>query len=391
MRRKHAATCCIVALAVVLVGSIGRAQTPEVPAAPAAPASPVSPAVPAPAETPAFPYTGVVNADLVNVRCGPALYYYALTTVAKGTPVVVEREVRGWLGVRPMEGLFGLVRRGEVALAEDGTAATVSAARARVYASGPSADRQWCVMNMLETGKTVRLAGPADGDMLRVAPPEGSLVYIVRDLVTPTAGEPVPEEGPVGPIHEIDVQPLGADPQRQAFKETDAALKDELAKPISERNYAPFVAAFTDIAEATDKAFLKEAAAQRIAYIDGLRRQQNEYLNVVAIGERLDRRLSEIEAQRIAAATQLQRERAMQRPDFTATGVVAPLLSLEGVDYPIKHKLIDERGRPVVVLASESYDLDNYVGKAVGVRGTKTFQAEWRIYLVNVDDLEVLE
>ena len=86
-----------------------------------------------------------------------------------------------------------------------------------------------------------------------------------------------------------------------------------------------------------------------------------------------------------------ERQRAMQRPAFQATGVVEPIWSLEGEDYPIKHKLVDRQGRPVVILKSETYDLDQYVGKAVGVRGTKTYVPEWKIYLVDVDDLELLE
>jgi peptidoglycan hydrolase-like protein with peptidoglycan-binding domain len=86
-----------------------------------------------------------------------------------------------------------------------------------------------------------------------------------------------------------------------------------------------------------------------------------------------------------------EREAALQKPPFQATGVVAPIESLEGVDHPIKFKLVDQRGRPVVVLQSTLYDLNQYAGKAVGVRGTRTYLPAWQTYLITVDDLEILE
>ncbi len=65
--------------------------------------------------------------------------------------------------------------------------------------------------------------------------------------------------------------------------------------------------------------------------------------------------------------------------------------SLAEVDHPIKFKLVDQNNRPLVVLKSTAYDLTKYLGKIVGIRGTKTYLKEWQIHLVTVDDLEVIE
>ena len=62
-----------------------------------------------PAE-PTYPYTGKIGADLVNIRSGPGLYYYPLTTLGKGDEVVVESERNGWLALRPPDSVFGLMR-----------------------------------------------------------------------------------------------------------------------------------------------------------------------------------------------------------------------------------------------------------------------------------------
>jgi SH3-like domain-containing protein len=350
----------------------------------AAPAQTAEPAEPA-ATSPSPPYAGAVNADVVNVRSGPGLYYYPLLTVPRGTSVIVEGEKRSWLAIRPPEGVYGLVRKSDLEVSPDGTTATITAPDARVYASSASAKRRWCVMSTLEEGDTVVLVGPAEGEMLRIIPPEGACAYIAGQYVTPTGGAVTP------PVTDIEVTPPKPDSLMQDLKESDAALAEETKKPILERDYESVLARYADVAENTEKAFLKNAAGRRMAHVEALIEQREEYRSTVAISARLEERLTEIRAKRAEQTADAERRRAMQRPAFQATGVMDRIRSLEGVDYPIKHKLVDREGRPVVVLKSETYDLDQYVGKAVGVRGTKTYVPEWKMYLVDVDDLELLE
>lgn len=343
----------------------------------------------APAQTaaanPSPPYAGVVNADAVYVRCGPGLYYYPLLTVSRGTSVIVEGEKRGWLAIRPPEGVYGLVRKSDLEVSPDGATATITAPSARVYASSASAKRKWCVMATLEEGDTVVLVGPAEGEMLRIIPPEGACAYIAGQYVTPTGGAVTP------PGTDVEVTPPKPDSLTQDLKEADAALAEETKKPILERDYESVLARYADVAENTEKAFLKNAAGRRMAHVEALIEQREEYRSTVALATRLEERLTEIRAKRAEQTAEAERRRAMQRPAFQATGVVDHIRSLEGVDYPIKHKLVDRQGRPVVVLKSEIYNLGQYVGKAVGVRGTKTYVPEWKMYLVDVDDLELLE
>jgi SH3-like domain-containing protein len=349
-------------------------------------------APPAPAQTtataarPTPPYSGFINADLVNIRCGPGPYFYPLVQAAKNTPVVVESESRDWLALRPLTGACGLVAKNDVKIAADGATATLASPAARVYASGPAARRQWCVMPAPAEGATFQVLGPAEGDRLRVAPPEGARVYVLTQYVTPGASLASP-----GPIESANIEPPKLDPLAQAYKDAGAALAEEMKKPVDERDYAPALAQFADIADKAEKNWLKAAASRRAAEIQALVEQQNEFRATVAIGSRLDQRLTELDAQRTAAMTAAEREAALQKPPFLATGVVAPMESLEGVDHPIKFKLVDQRGRPVVVLQSTLYDLNQYAGKAVGVRGTRTYLPDWATYLVTVDDLEVLE
>jgi len=154
-------------------------------AAPAAVPTPPAPTPPAP-PTPTYPYTGYISADLVNVRCGPALYYYPLLMMGKNAPVTVEGEKDGWLALRPPEGIYGLVRKSDLTIGAAGATATVSAPSARVYASSATATRRWCVMATLKQDDTVQVLGPAEGEFVKIAPPESARVYVVDQYVAAT-------------------------------------------------------------------------------------------------------------------------------------------------------------------------------------------------------------
>jgi SH3-like domain-containing protein len=340
-----------------------------------------------PAAKPAFPYSGYVSAEAVRLRSGPGLYYYPLATVNSGMPVVIEGDAEGWLALRPTEGIWGLVKKSDVDVAPDGKKATVLAPSARIYAASQSASRSWCVMATLKQGDTVQVLGPAAAaDFVKIAPPEGSHMYVVAQYVT--AGT---SPSGVGVALAQLSEPPKVDPLVEDFKKADAALAEELKKPVGERDYKTLAGAFKEILDQAEKYYLKRAAQDRLALIQNLDAQQTAYLKVLAIGERLDKRLADIKAQETARTAEAEREKNLARPEFAASGMVQALESLQDADYPIKYKIVDPNNHPLVVLKSSTYDLSKYVGKVVGVRGQKTYLKDWRIYLVTVDDLEVLE
>jgi hypothetical protein len=362
-----------------------RPLEPLSPKGGAAPALPPEPATPGPK---VFPYTGLITGDTVYIRSGPGQYYYPLLTVNKNASVTVEGEANGWLALKPPKGVAGLMRKSDLTMGQGGTA-TVSATTARVYATGPTAKRQWCVMTTLKQGDTVKVLAPPEGDMVRIAPPAGTHVYVVDQYVA--AGGSASTDKEIA-IAKMEIEPPKADPFIEDFKKADVDLEVELAKPVTEQKFDEVTAKYKDIAEKADKTFVKQAAIKRLGYIAGLKEQQAEVMKVISLGEGLDRRLAEIKSQRVAQEAAADREKkAAARADFLATGLVAKMESLEDVDYPIKFKLVDQNNRPIVVLKSSTYDLGKYVGKVVGVRGTKTYLKDWRIYLVTVDDLETLE
>jgi hypothetical protein len=344
------------------------------------------------AAEPTYPFTGKIAADLVNIRCGPGLYYYPLTTLSKGDNVVVESERDGWLALRPSQDVFGLMRKSDLDIAAGGTSAVVTSPKARVYASSPTAKRQWCVASILEKGDRVAVLGPDEGDFLRVAPPKDVRVYIVDEYVTASAaGAGTPGTGVGTEVVSVEVEAPDVNPLIEAFHKADGSLKAEMVKEIGQRDFDAPAAEYQTILEKAEKDYIKTACKQRLAYIEAQREIQEDYLEVEGLSERLDERLAEIQTRRAQEKAQSDAEQAMGRAGFVAQGMVRKLEILQGVDYPIKYKLVDQNNEPLVVLKSSQYDLADYVGKVIGVRGTRQYLKDWRIYCVTVDDLEVLE
>jgi uncharacterized protein YgiM (DUF1202 family) len=384
------------------------APTKTAPALPAAPAAPVMPGIPSLTETPApgtpkvggtapaapvkegetavpksFPYQGFINADLVNVRCGAGLYYYPVAGLSKNAEVTVEGESGSWLAIKPVEGVFGLMNRTDLALTPGAKTATVSTASARVYCSSRAAKRHWDVMDTLKQGDTVPVLGE-EGDMIRVAPPAGARLYLVGQYVTAGSNPNLPPA-----LANLEIPKV--DPLIEEYRKADAAFSAEQNKEIGTWNFKDIAAEYQEIGDKADKAYIKKAVRERLALIADLEKRQVDFLKVRALGENLNRRLAELKAEEANKQATATAEQKAAKPEFVALGMVARMESLENVDYPIKFKLIDQQGRPLVVLKSTAFDLGKYVGKVVGIRGTKTYLKDWRIYLVTVDELEVQE
>jgi hypothetical protein len=357
------------------------------------PVAPPSLAAPAP------PTAGTVTADLVNVRCGPNLYYYPLATVSQGARVAIRGEpAKGWLAIDPPEGVYGLVRRSELALSEDGATASASVPSARVYAAGPRSDRQWCVMATLAEGDKVKVLGPGTGEMLRVGPPESARAYITSEFVKVEAGPPPPPpppevRGPVEPPPEVKVEvPVAAvDPLIQEEKDAEAAVAEELKKPVTERDYGPLLARFAEVAGKAEDPWLKRRANQYLEYLKVLVEHKKGYLDAMEVDTRLHQNLSSLHAGEAVAEAEAAR-RAAQMARFDAVGTVGRLKFADaGASSPINHKLVDSHGRILYVLRAPGQDLDAFVGKVVGVRGSKSYVRQWNATLITVEAIEEIE
>jgi SH3-like domain-containing protein len=352
-----------------------------------APAAPTAPAPVEPAKT--FPYAGYINVQesggTVYVRAGPGTYYYPLTNMAKNTPVMVQVEVNGWCAVAPPAGVYGLVKKADVAVSADSKTAKVAADDVRVFASSDTAKRQWDVMAVVKKDDTLKVLGSAEGDLVKVAPPETARVYVSAQFVaagpSPTGGVAV----------DVKIEPIKPDPMLENLKKAEEALADEVKKPMGQRDYAAVTAALKEVVEKAEKPYVKQAAEARLAEVTSLEARQADFKKAEAIDLELKKKIANIQTDAADKAASNEAEKKAVRPDFVAKGMVLRLESAADVDYPVKFKLVDQKNVALFVLKSDAFDLSKYVGKVVGVRGEKTWLKDWSIYLILVDDIEVLE
>jgi SH3-like domain-containing protein len=371
-------------------------SAPDLRPAPTPPASAFESSVPsastattaaaAPAEAPkTFPYAGYINVQdsggTVYVRAGPGTYYYPLTSLAKDTPVKVVGEINGWSAVAPVAAIYGLVKKADVTLSLDGKSATAAADDVRVIASSDTAKRQWDVMAILKKGDTLKVIGPTDADTLKVAPPEGARVYVATPFV-------IAGPSPAGTA-EIKIEPIKPDPMAETLDKAAAALAEEMKKPVGDRDYTLIMDSLKEVIEKAEKPYIKQNAEARLAEVKILEQRQADFKKAEAIDLALKRRIAAIEADAATKATE--NTPKVARPEYAAKGMVQILSSATEVDYPIKFKLIDQKGQPIVVLKSDLVDLSKYVGKVVGIRGEKTYLKDWQIYLITVTEIDVLE
>jgi hypothetical protein len=163
----------------------------------------------------------------------------------------------------------------------DGKTATVAAASSRVYATSNVATRQWCVMGTLKQGDKVKVEGTAEGDLVRIAPPEEARAYVASPFVT--AGLSGSKNSDL--LSKMRGEPPKADPLMEDLKKADGMLAEEQKKPMGQRDFADAAAAFREIGEKTDKAWLKKIVRQRLGLMVQLDARQTDYRRVNALGQ----------------------------------------------------------------------------------------------------------
>jgi hypothetical protein len=197
---------------------------------------------------------------------------------------------------------------------------------------------------------------------------------------------------PVGNVAvEVKIEPIKPDPMLENLKKAEETLADEAKKPMGQRDYVAITAALKEVIEKAEKPYIKQAAEALLEKVTVLERRQGDFKKAEAIDLELKKKIAKIQADAADKAASGDAEKKAVRPDFAAKGMVMRLESATDVDYPVKFKLVDQKNVAQFVLKSDTFDLSKYVGKVVGVRGEKTWLKDWSIYLILVDDIEVLE
>jgi hypothetical protein len=174
----------------------------------------------------------------------------------------------------------------------------------------------------------------------------------------------------------------------QEQKDAEAAVAEELKKPLAERQYDPLIARFTDVAEKAAEDWLKRRAQDYADYLKVLAEHRKGYLAAQEVDARLREDLAAIREDRTASDADAA-DRAAERARFDAVGTVGRLKFADpAAQSPINHKLVDAQGRTLYVLRSTRHNLDDFVGKTVGVRGPTSHVPDWNAMLITVEAIE---
>ncbi len=193
-------------LVLTVCTALALAQTTEPPATPtsAAPAATTPPANSAAAPTdapakapdtatadkPSGPFEGEVTGDSVYVRSGAGVNWYPTMKLARGTTVRVIGTMSGWHRIVPPPGSFSYVESTAVERTAGSDKGVTKVDGVYVKAGSDLSPRKSAAQQILPKGTEVSIVGESEG-FLKIAPPEGSYLYISEQYIHPV--------GPDGP------------------------------------------------------------------------------------------------------------------------------------------------------------------------------------------------
>jgi SH3-like domain-containing protein len=374
-----------------------------------------------------FPYKTYVIADDVYLRSGPGQNYYPTNKLKRGQEIEVYRhDPGGWCAIRPVEGSFTwvsgrylkLTEKNLAVITEDGVAARVGSR---------FSDVRDVVQVRLQKGETVEIleppargAGFNDNAWFKIAPPSGefrwvSAKYLSTEYPSDGVGRRSGTHSPTRPDGDSVDASAGAPPPRDAGL-GDAAMADDSLRGRSARSRAitseefqaeldrvdlelsvmiiepPATWAFDSMRERAN-VLLDQAQtavergrarvlANKIARFDDIKQRQDA---VLAMRDQTDRssrvlaRLRPRDADTNSVAGDDHRRAATLEVDgrFDGVGQLTQVVSPK-VGSP-RYALVDRSGSVrCYVTPAPGVNLQNYVGRQVGINGTRGYMPEQR-------------
>ncbi len=345
-------------------------------------------------------YVGTLTGTNVNVRSQATTGSYACLQVSRpGTVTVIGANADGtWLKIVPPAGSFSVVPRAAITVGAGGTTGTVRQNTVSVRAGTNQNDftqlaQFTSIQTQLNRGDRVQILATG-ADFYKIAPPDGAYLWIIARYVrAPGEDAPVvqPVVTPVTPTPQPAAPTETIDPAlKAAFDALEARLRDEVAKPMTERDLAGLLEGYEAL-DAPDGGQFEAIVNSRIA---ALKRAVN-----------IQRELTDVEAE-IDASRREREELARQRealargddPDaprrFDAQGILKESQAFApGGAVPERFILRDaETGMIIAYLEASraSLDLASHTGALVGVFGDARMDTELG-KVISVSDVVVID
>ena len=357
-------------------------------------------------------YIGAVDGTNVHVRSGNSMQYYKCTKLSRPARVTVVGESDGWVKILPPAGTFSVISREYVRPDETGKAGVVTGDNVWVRAGGEMLDNDrlkdfWAIQLSLNKGDVVRILGQV-GDYYKIVPPKGATFWMSADYVKRIEGAEVVEastaldvttqpseveadqdETAVAAATTQAVETSAAEPAtvRQQFEAAEKLLAAEYDKPRDQRDLANLLSQYQAIPVANDDP-LKPYVDVRIGFLQNAIKRERDIRSVEELARQTAQKQEQFEAQR--AKITVEQPSPAPEAAYAARGVLSPSAIFSGGPRsPKRYILRNPRTNSVtayVQAAGADADLAEFVGKYVGITGTKTYDKGLGIDIVDATE-----
>ncbi len=368
------------------------------------------------AAAPTKPYEGMVNASDVRVRARPGLTEYTCSKVSYPTRVTVVGNQGGWLKILPVSGTFSVIEKQSVRPDATRKVGTVTDDNVWIRAGGNLHSQDfWAIQGRAKKGTKVSIIGETP-DFYKITPPPGACFWISAQfvnrvrasrvtvkpettetprtvrIVTPGSLSTVTTKPETGtgdaPLTHIDIVPVKTlktlrpqaeiEAAAEEFRAVDRLLAAEFRKPAEQRSLGPIIDKYEAL-RSIDNAFLSPYIDDRVKYIRAAVQHDKKITEVDNLIEETLARQKEYERRRakpvepvsIVGGSSLR---------YVARGILTQSALFPGSrTAPKRYAIRGKHTRRIIAYVqctTGDVNLSQYVGKEVGVTGTKQVQSE---------------
>jgi SH3-like domain-containing protein len=343
-----------------------------------------------------FPYTAYITAD-TEVRSGPGENFYPTDKLKRGDTVEVYRRTPdGWCAIRPPEGSFSWIT-GRALKLEDNNLAVVTQDEVASRVGSSLSDVRNVIQVRMRKGETVEILDPnsAPGGRsqvwYKIAPPSGEFRWILeKHIEKKTPGDEAAGIGqaPLGPENQAGAGQKASAEYQAEMDRIDLALSMMVVEE-------PAVWSFDALRIRTESLVEEaESAADR--------GRARLILNKIARFEDIKQRYDSVAAMREQTAVSNQFLTGLKQTMEKAAAVADPDGQFDGVGQlqqvfapklgAPRYALVDEAGKVrYYVTPAPGVNLQSYVGRQVGITGTRGYMPEQRAQHITARHVSSLE
>jgi uncharacterized protein YgiM (DUF1202 family) len=356
----------------------------------------------------AFPYKAYLTADDVEVRSGPGADFYPTDKLQKGDMVeVYRRDAGGWCAIRPPEGSFSWIS-GRVLKLEDDNLAKVTQEDVAARVGSHLSDVRDVIQVRMRKGEMVEILNSKEVPVgksqvwYKISPPSGEFRWISdKNLTTEKPRDVVRTARTTDSVAEQDLSSDKLDAQA-----SDAKSKFSSEEVQAEMDRIDLELSMMVVEEPSAWSFdamrIRGETLLDRADTAADRGKVRLFLNKIARFEDIKQRYNTVTAMREQTAVSNRFLAGLQRTMEKAAATADPDGQFDGVGQlqPVfaqklgapRYALLDEAGNVrYYVTPAPGVNLQNYVGRQVGITGTRGYMPEQRTQHITARHISSLE